>query len=139
MLFDTEQTMIESVPDSGTLPKAAFQFDWENNRYTLENGSPKELIGVDAVKEWFSQLIRTKTGMRIYPADYGTAAEGFVGKKWQRGYALSELSRTLTESIAYAPFIRSVSDLSFDGSVFRFSVTLETGENFTQEVIPIEP
>lgn len=141
MLFDPVPTAEETfAAKSETAITAGFVFDWDNGCYLMEAGSPVEVTGVEAVKEWLQQVIRTRRGRyAIYPADYGCMAQKLMGRKLPKGLDLSEFRRELAESAAYCPAIREISSMTYDGKTISCTVTLETETGVTQEVIDVEP
>lgn len=138
MLFETTTTAAETETSEAVEIGIGFAFDWDTGRYRMENGSPAEVTGEEAVKEWLRQVIHTPAGMAIYPADFGCSAVELMHKKLPRGYALSELSRQLAASAAHCHAIRDISALHYDGTDILCTVTMND-ETTTQEVIAVEP
>lgn len=140
MLFDTlaaAQTAAEAAQEAVGV---AFPFDWEQDAYPMEAGSPAEVTGVEAVKTWFQLVLRTRRGRyAIYPADFGCSTLDLIGKKMPRGYRLSELRRELAESAVYCPVIRDISTLVYNGTAIECTVTLDMDGTEQTEVIEIEP
>lgn len=140
MLFDADQTMVEEF--SAKLETAigtGFLFDWEHGCYFMEAGSPVEVTGTEAVKEWIRQVLRTWRGRyAIYPLDFGAPAQALVGQKAPKGFDLSELRRQLTESATYNPAITDVGPVTYDGRTITCTITLATGTGEEKEVIVLE-
>lgn len=141
MLFDTNQAMgKESSAKPGAAIGTGFLFDWEHGLYFMEAGSPVEVAGTEAVKEWVRQVLRTRRERyAIYPADFGAPAQALVGQKAPKGFDLSELRRQLMESAAYNPAIREIGAMAYDGKTITCTITLGTDSGDMQEVIDIEP
>lgn len=137
MLFDTAPAAAEAARAAAVLPGVGFPFDWTSYTYDMGEGTPAEVTGLEAVKAWLEQVVRTRRGRyAIYPEDYGTGAPDLIGRKLPRGYGLSELQRELQESAAYCPTIADVTGVEYDGRAVTCTVTLN---NDTTEVITIEP
>lgn len=137
MLFPKSETTGAVQTANGTSQcRAALLFDWENERYFMENGSPLECTGVEAVKEWVRQIVRTRRDRyRIYPTDFGAPMQTLVGQKRPRGFALSEFRRMLQESAKYHPYIRSIESVQVVGDEIRCTVYLENSAGESEEVL----
>lgn len=141
MLFDAEDAREETytgLPETAVM--AGFKFDWKENRFVMAAGTPEEVTGTEAVKAWLELVIRTRWGRyAIYPADFGAPVQELMGRKYPKGFDLSELRRQLSETAKYLPAIREISDVTYDGETIQCTVLLETETGETQEVIDIEP
>ena len=138
MLFDRAAAVQEPAaePRPATVMGRTLVFDWANERYYMNNGSPAEAEGTAAVKAWLRQWIRVRLGRYpIYPSNYGSSAMDLIGKRIPRGFGLSELRRELVESATYCPAIRDVSSFYYDGSEISCTLTLQDGN---QEVVTFE-
>lgn len=134
MLFNSIEN---KAAGTAVLPAATFPFDWVNETYEMERGSPKEVTGVEAVKAWLELVLRTAQGRyAIWPADFGASLYNLMGRKLPRGAVLSELQRQLQESAAYCPTIQEVGQVVWDGTAVTCTITLE---DQTTEVITVEP
>lgn len=141
MLFnatETTEALAQARPEAQL--GAAFRFDWDNHCYFMASGSPEEVTETEAVKEWIRQVLRTRRGRYgIYHADFGAPAQDLIGRRIPKGFDLSELRRQLSESAVYNPAIREIGTMAYDGRTITCTVTLETADGETQEVIEIEP
>lgn len=140
MLFDTDSTTLEEfgqaqLRDPGELG-LALVFDWNENHFVMEDGSPVMVRKTEAAKEWLNLVVRTRQGRYpIYAADFGGDAMDIVGKKIPKGFSLSEFKRKMIETIAYNPGIDDVEGFTYDGEVIRFTCLLADG---TKEVTEVE-
>lgn len=140
MLFDKKTEETEEYPESSEYAiGTGFFFDWDTDTHDIVNGTPAEVTGEDAVKAWLRQCIHTRRGVyAAYPADYGTTLLDNIGKKFPRGFEMSELRRELLESAKYCPAIQSISGMVYDRGVITCTVTLQDGYEM-KEVIHIGP
>lgn len=140
MLFDKKEVAnIEEYSDAGKPIEEVGRnlvFDWDENHFVMEDGSPVMVTKVDAVKEWLTLVVRTRQSRYpIYPVDFGGDAMDIIGKKIPKGYNLSEFKRKMLESIEYLPGIDDAEGFNYDGEKIRFTVLLADG---TEEVSEFE-
>ncbi len=140
MLFDTASTDFEEFSQGVVRPEDELGldlvFDWTENHFVMEDGSPVMVNKTDAAKEWLNLVVRTRQGRYpIYPADFGGDAMDIIGKKIPKGFSLSEFKRKMIETIAYNPGIDDVEGFTYDGEVIRFTCLLADG---TKEVTEVE-
>lgn len=141
MLFNPEQTEEQellTIPPERVM--TGFVFDWETSRYVMEQGTPKEADGTEAVKAWLQQIVRTARGRyAIYNSDFGAPAADLIGRKNPAGFGLSELRRQLTESARYLPAVLEIGALSYDGRTISGAITMKTERGIVTEVIDVGP
>ena len=141
MLFDNQSVVYnEEYSDASERPEEVvgrnLVFDWTENHFEMEDGSPVMVTKVDAVKEWLELVVRTRQGRYpIYPADFGGDAMEIIGKKIPKGYNLSEFKRKMLETIEYNPGVDDAEGFNYDGEKIRFTVLLADG---TEEVSEFE-
>lgn len=143
MLFEplpvTEEE--QKIPETSVM--TGFRFDYKQNAYVINAGTPEEVTGVEAVKAWIELVVHTARGRyAIYPSDFGARAQDLIGKKIPsppKGLDLSELRRQLLESSKHLKAIREISRMTYEDSAIHCTVELETEVGFAQEVIVIEP
>lgn len=140
MLFDEKVTTNEEfaepqLRDPDELGRALV-FDWDENHFVMEDGSPVMVTKTEAAKEWLNLVVRTRQGRYpIYAPDFGGDAMDIIGKKIPKGYTISEFKRKMTESIQYNPGIDDVEGFTYDGEYIRFTCLLADG---TKEVTEVE-
>lgn len=143
MLFEPIPATEEEQEIPETAVMAGFRFDYKNNAFVMDAGSPAEVTGVEAVKEWIQLVVRTaQKRYAIYPSNFGARAQDLVGKKvggTPKGLDLSELRRQLLESSKHLKAIRGISRMTYEDGAIHCTVELETEVGFAQEVIIIEP
>lgn len=111
-------------------------FDWDEDHFIMEDGSPVMVRKADAVKEWINLVVRTRQGRYpIYPNDFGGDAYDLIGKKIPKGYMLSEFKRKMLESSQYNPGIDDMEGFTYDGEKISITVLLTDG---TKEVAEVE-
>lgn len=133
MLFESTTVVADVLLDPGY----TFDFNWESETYSMDYGTPVEVNGVEAVKEWLQLVLRTTQGRyAIYPSDFGASLYNVMGKKLPKGAVLSEIRRQLKESMKYCPTIEDIGQVVWDGEAITCTITLT---NNTTEVVTIEP
>lgn len=138
MLYDA----VQAAEEAATLPTPAtgLAFDWSAGAYPIDRGSPREVIGVEAVKAWLELVLRTEAGRYgAYPSDFGASLYALLGRRLPKGASLSELRRQLQQSAAYLPVIGSIGPVTWDGTRVTCTVTLEQEGTETTEVMEFEP
>ena len=76
----------------------SFVFDYKTGKFLMEDGSPKPITGVDAIRQWLELFCRTQRNKYlVYSEDFGTSAVSLIGKKAPKGLILSEFKREIQE------------------------------------------
>lgn len=139
MLFDdyelpSDSEFAEAQRDPDTVGNNLV-FDWEENAFQMQDGSPVMVSGVDAIKEWLKLIVRLRQERYpIYPADFGTDALDMIGKKFPKGYTLSEFKRKVLETIKYNPGIDDAEGFTWDGEKIYYTLLLADGSKEVTEV-----
>lgn len=141
MLFDrTETADAQAAEVSDSAVGVNFLFDYDENSYVMDAGSPVQVTGRQAVQAWLEYVVRTARGRyAIHPTDFGARLQDMVGLKAPKGYDLSEFNRQLLETARYLPAIQDISRAVYDGKTIQCTVTLASSAGETTEVITIEP
>lgn len=140
MLFDETTANIDEFAAVNTRPEdeigTGLAFDWEENRFLMEAGSPVMVSGIKAIEEWMNLAVRTRQNRYpIYPVDFGGDAMDIIGKKLPKGFQLSEFKRRMEETAAYNPGISDLDEFVFDGEKIRIKAILSGS---MREVLEIE-
>lgn len=87
------------------------KIDFENTKVVIENGSPKLINELEAIKQWIILFVNTeKDTMEVYEGTgFGCRIKKLFGsKKVGYGFEESELERDFTEGLPLNPAILSV-------------------------------
>lgn len=122
--------------------KNTFKFNFTTGDYELENGSPKILTEIDALKMWIEKTIRTQLGRyRIYKGkQYGVNIEDLViGHTYKLDFAESELRRELEQALLRHDDIYEMTEFRIerDSSKLNIMFTLKTKYGTDTEVITL--
>jgi phage baseplate assembly protein W len=114
-------------------------FDFTRGELIIENGRPKLVEGIDAVKIWIEKTLRTaRYRYPIYSFEYGCELEDLIGIEIPSDVLESEIKRVIAEAIIYDDRIESVEDFKISRSSdclhLTFRVVTVFGDSFTQEV-----
>jgi len=140
VLFDPSIDAVYTVETAVPIAGLSFAFDWENECYFMESGSPVTVYGEAAIKEFIQYIMRVVRGRyAIHPEDFGASPVSLVGTKLPRGAELSELERYIKETIAYCPGIQSVGNVTWDGEKVLCEMTLSDNTTTITEVVPSGP
>lgn len=114
-------------------------FDFENNDFIYENGSPKVVEGIHALKVWIEKALRTvRFRWPVYTENFGSELEDIIGADIPRPVLESEAKRAITEALIYDDRIAAVQDFIFergdDWLKITFTVITVLGDTVVQEV-----
>lgn len=104
---------IESAESTRDIGKV-FQFDFDNNKYVVENGKLVQISKIEAVKQFIRWTLKTQIRkFKIYDADYGIDRDTFIGQKTlPTGFINSELKRQIDEQLVKHPYITRIENFS---------------------------
>lgn len=105
-------------------------FDYQNKQIILENGSPKLISNVEAVRQWIVLFITTpKNTYKIYDGtNFGTSIRKLFGKKTlNNGYEEAEVEREIREGLPLCPAISRVTNFNMEkvGRIVKIYVEVE--------------
>lgn len=101
------EKVISTSKDLGQTPS----FDYEKKSIVLVNGSPKQITGVDAIRQWIVLFITTpKNTYKIYDGtNFGTSIRKLFGRKTlNNGYEEAEVEREIRDGLPLCPAINRV-------------------------------
>ena len=137
-LFSFSPTEIQGIPAAEVGRVPAFDFD-ERGRgaFRLVDGALVERSGVEAVKQWFSLMLRQPPdAIPVYRTDASTALgvdRTLLGKRAPLGFVTAEVERQVRETAAFNPAVRTVDSFVFTrlrrGLQVVFTAHLRTGED----------
>ncbi|MDD6937031.1 MAG: DUF2634 domain-containing protein [Clostridiales bacterium] len=116
---------------------AGFVYDHEAGHFVLVDGSPRQVTGAEAVREWIGMMLRVRRGLDEVFSGLSTTPgidrDGLIGSRsLPAGFQRSELMREIRETLALCPTIQSSDGFSFRRAgralEISFTVTLRTGE-----------
>lgn len=132
----------ESVAEDANAPMAgenigtSFIYDHEKKSFILLDGSPKECIGVEAIKEWISMMLRlNRNCCKVFEGtNLGISKDELIGSRsLPAGFARSELIREIQEMLLLCPAIESSYNYEFKRNKrtmeISFICVLYTGES----------
>jgi phage baseplate assembly protein W len=131
----TDEAGSDAVTDYGK----ELAFDFTKGELIIENGRPKLVEGIDAVRVWIEKTLRTaRYRYPIYSFEYGCELEDLIGIEIPSDVLESEIKRVIAEAIIYDDRIESVEDFKISRSSdclhLNFRVVTVFGDSFTQEV-----
>ena len=105
-------------------------FDYQNKQIILENGSPKLISNVEAVRQWIVLFVTTpKNTYKIYDGtNFGTSIRKLFGKKTlNNGYEEAEVEREIREGLPLCPAISRVTNFNMKkiGRLVKIYVEVE--------------
>lgn len=114
-------------------------FDFTKGEFTLEDGAPRILEGVDALRIWIVKTILTaRYRFPIYSFNYGCELEDLIGYDIPKVVLEAEIPRVIREALIYDPRISDVRDFSIeresDYVKVEFTVITFDGKSLREEV-----
>lgn len=114
-------------------------FDFAAGDFIMEDGRPKVVEGIEALKVWIEKTIRTaRYRFPAYTFQYGCELEDIIGLDIPRAVLESEVERTIREALIYDDRIQDVRDFVIErgGDWLKVTFTVITFDDnsFKQEV-----
>jgi hypothetical protein len=109
-------------------------FDFETGDFILQDGKPKVVEGVEALRIWIEKTIRTaRFRFPIYSFDYGCELEDIIGLDLPTPVLESEIRRAIREALIYDERISLVDNfkISRDGSKLNIEFDVGTYDGQT--------
>lgn len=133
----TREKVISTSSDLGKTPN----IDFENKKITVENGTPKLITDIDAIRQWITLFVTTpKNVCRIYDGtNFGTSIRKLFGRKiLNNGYEEAEVEREIREGLPLCPAINRVTSFNMEkvGRILKVYVSVElfNGELITETI-----
>jgi len=133
----TREKVISTSSDLGKTPN----IDFENKKITVENGTPKMITDIDAIRQWITLFVTTpKDTYKIYNGtNFGTSVRKLFGKKiLNNGYEEAEVEREIREGLPLCPAINRVTSFNMEkvGRILKIYVSVELfdGELITETI-----
>lgn len=104
-------------------------WDYGTDAPILRGGAPVEVTGLEAVKVWAWQALKTTRYLqRIFTTDFGTDLPRLMGQGYSADTTTAEIKRYITETLTVSPYINSVTveNIALSGDDVTADVTLET-------------
>lgn len=114
-------------------------FDFEKGEFIYEDGRPKVVEGIEALKIWIEKALRTaRYRWPIYSFNYGNELEEIIGLDLPRPVLESEIKRVIREALIYDDRIADVTDFEIEREGEKLMVTFRVvtvlGDTLTQGV-----
>lgn len=133
----TREKVISTSTEIGLTPS----FDYEKKSVILENGSPKQITDIDAIRQWITLFVITpRDTYEIYNGTgFGTSIRKLFGRKTlNNGYEEAEVERQIREGLPLCPAINRVTSFNMEkvGKVVKIYVGVELfdGELITETI-----
>lgn len=133
----TREKVISTSSDIGKTPNIEFEY----KKITVENGTPKLITDIDAIRQWITLFVTTpKNTYKIYNGtNFGTSIRKLFGKKiLNNGYEEAEVEREIREGFPLCPAINRVTSFNMEkvGRILKIYVTVElfNGELITETI-----
>lgn len=131
---DTQETTTTQISYGKELA-----FNFEIGDFIYQDGKPKVVEGIEALKVWIEKAIRTaRYRFPIYSFQYGCELEDIIGLDLPRAVLESEVQRVIKEALIYDDRIEDVRDFIIerggDWLKVTFTVITALGDTLEQEV-----
>lgn len=115
-------------------------FDFAKGDFIYQDGTPKVVKGIEALKVWIEKAIRTaRYRFPIYSWDYGCELEDIIGHDLPRAVLESEIPRIIRETLIIDNRIDDVRDFGIerggDWLKVTFTVITTLGDTYQQEAV----
>ena len=106
-----------------------YAWDFEKNRFILQNGRIKILEGAEALEVWINKMLKTpRYRYLIYSWNYGHELEKLIGQGYTTGIVQNEIKRLIEDALTVNSNIRGTSNMkvTFQGDKLEISFTAIT-------------
>lgn len=115
-------------------------FDFATGQFVMEDGAPKVVEGVDALRVWITKaLLTARYRWPIYSSAFGCELEDIIGHDLPRAVLESEIPRFVRETLIYDDRIEDVKDFVIErgGDWLKVTFTVVTfdGQSLRQGVM----
>ena len=130
---------ISTTASTATTYGKELAFDFAKGDFVYQDGKPKVVEGIEALKVWIEKTIRTaRYRFPIYSWDYGCELDDIIGYDLPRAVLESEIPRVIKEALVIDNRIEDVRDFVIerggDWLKVTFTVTTALGDTYQQEV-----
>ena len=120
------EKVISTSTDLGLTPS----FDYEKKSIIFENGNPKQITDIDAIRQWITLFVITPRNVyEIYDGTgFGTSIRKLFGRKTlNNGYEEAEVEREIREGLPLCPAINRVTSFNMEkvGKIVKIYVQVE--------------
>ncbi|EJO5347133.1 DUF2634 domain-containing protein [Clostridium botulinum] len=109
-----EQVAKDTIPDNEELPLfKEYAWDFQNNKFILEDGNFKIVEGNEALKVWIWKALKTQRYRYLaYSWDYGQELDELIGKGLSNEALKLEVKRYIKESLLINPYLKEIYNLN---------------------------
>lgn len=138
--FMTAGTDAETVSKEELPVFREFAWDFQKNSFLYEkSGKHKILLRNEALKVWIRKaLLVERYRYRAYFDDYGAELEHFIGTATNDDQEEVEVFRYIREALMVNPYIKNVSDISFEQEKKKITMYIDVTTVYGEERIGIE-
>lgn len=99
-------------------------WDYREDRPVFQNGSPVMVEGLEAVKVWAWNALKTERFRHpIYSWDYGCELEALIGQAYTEALKRAEAARYVKECLLINPYITEVTNIAVAFEDGRLSIS----------------
>lgn len=108
-------------------------FDFKKGDFIVVNGHVKTVVGVERIKQYIQKVLLTVKGKYAIYDNYGSDVYNLIGKTYPKEYLLSEIQRTVLESLSACEDIIQIDNISAGkDSTDRVIINVEVTTAFGQ-------
>ncbi len=110
-------------------------FDFDQNKFILQNGSPIIVTGLEALKIYIIKTLKTaRYRYLIHSWEYGCEIEDVLGKTLHKDVLESVIKNMITEALIYDERIDSITDFKVINTGSEVNVTFVVKTNLGEEM-----
>ncbi|PRR70928.1 DUF2634 domain-containing protein [Clostridium thermopalmarium] len=125
-----DQAIKETVHDREELPLfKEYAWDFDKNKFILENGKFKVVEGNEALKVWIWKALKTERYRYLaYSWNYGHELDSLVGKGLSNAALKLEVERYIKEALLINPYLKDIYNLNItiEGAKLDIAFTVST-------------
>lgn len=124
ILPTTNVVITDIAENTVTHTKNEYAWDFNNDTFILENGSPKMVSGLEAIRVWMYKAIKTERYRYLaYTDDFGCEIEDLIGSGYSQAAMQAEAERMMKESLLIHPDILTITNFTLEKISNGFEIT----------------
>lgn len=124
-ISELEFDVVETLEQTQVVHKE-FAFNFVNGEFILKDGNLMLIDGVEYLKTWIQHILRSQNGTLLYKdSEYGSEYQRLIGQRLPTSVFLSELERTIRETLLQNEKIDDVENFNIERSKNRLTVSFD--------------
>lgn len=124
-ILPTNNVVIREIkPNMVSHTQNEYAWDFNSDTFILENGNPKMVSGLEAIRVWIYKSIKTQRYIFLaYTDDFGCEIEELLSSGYSQAAMQTEAERMMKECLLIHPDILSITNFTLEKISKGFEIT----------------